>query len=127
MNRSQNKVILNTGDAGSMRHMKNYDPNWLVRGGRAQAVIVVGQRSREFGRWIAGELRRYLRLLTGADFSIVDSGNAPRATGCILVGGPEDNALMAAARQRGLVDFSGLKRDGFLNWRVISMPNWMTS
>ena len=39
--------------------------HFLVKGGRAEAVIVVGRASNPFYRWIGGELQRYLRELAG--------------------------------------------------------------
>ena len=49
----------------------------VARGGRADAVIVVGQDSGPFDRWVADELQRYLQNLSGAEFSIVTSDQVP--------------------------------------------------
>ena len=37
----------------------------LAKGGQGQAAIVIGRNAGTFYRWVAGELQKYLRLLTG--------------------------------------------------------------
>ncbi|MBC8871392.1 MAG: hypothetical protein H8E44_18355 [Planctomycetes bacterium] len=88
--------------------------HFLAKGGKAEAVIVVGRDSGPFDRWTAGELQRYLQKLSGVEFSIVTSDKIPAEKALILVGGPEDNPLVASAQQQQLVSFASLKPEGFL-------------
>jgi hypothetical protein len=87
---------------------------FLAKHGRAEAVIVVGRDAGEFHRWVAGELQRYLKLLSGAEFSIVSSDRVPKRKPLIVLGGPGANPLAAAAQDKQLARFTGLKPDGFL-------------
>ncbi len=89
-------------------------PCFLAQAGKAQAVIVVGQKSDPFYRWVAGEVQRYLRELTGAELPIVTSDAIPAGQSILVVGGPQANPLSAAAEQNKLVDFAGLKPEGFI-------------
>jgi type 1 glutamine amidotransferase len=86
----------------------------FAKGGRAEAVIVVGHAAGDFHRWVAGEVQRYLKQLSGAELAIVANDKVPAGKPLIVVGGPQDNPLAASAQQRKLVDFSGLKPDGFV-------------
>ncbi|MBU4399780.1 MAG: hypothetical protein KKE86_10650, partial [Planctomycetes bacterium] len=86
----------------------------LARGGRAEAVIVVGKDADRFHRWVAGELQRYLRQLSGGEFPVVGSDEAPADALRIALGGPDANPLAAAAQRRHLADFTALKPDGFI-------------
>ena len=43
----------------------------LVAGGQARAAIVVGRDAGQFHRWVAGELQRYIKQLSGAELPIV--------------------------------------------------------
>ena len=86
----------------------------LSKGGRAEAVIVVGRDNAEFYRWVAGEIQRYLKQLSGADLPIVASDQVPAQKPLIVVGGPQSNPLAAMAQERQLARFGGLKPDGFV-------------
>jgi len=88
--------------------------HFLAKGGKAEAVIVVGRDSCPFDRWVAGELQQYLQELSGAEFSIVTADEIPAEKALILLGGPKDNPLVASAQQKQLVSFAGLKPEGFL-------------
>ncbi len=88
--------------------------HFLAKEGKAEAVIVVGQQSGPFDRWVAGELQRYLRKLSGAELPIVTSDKVPAEKTLILVGGPANNPLTASAQQKQLVSFAGLKPDGLV-------------
>ena len=59
-------------------------------------------------------MQRYIRLLSGADLPVVAASQAPPAGVRILLGGPDSNELVAAAQQKKLVNFTGLKQDGFV-------------
>ena len=87
--------------------------HFLAKGGKAEAVIVVGPGGDSFDRWVAGELQRYLKKLSGAEFLIVTSDKAPAENTLLVLGGPKTNPLTAAAQTQNLVDFAGLKPDGF--------------
>ena len=89
----------------------------LAQGGESQGSIILGQQAGPFYRWMAEELQRYLRLLSGADFPITTAGSTATGTR-ILLGGPESNELVARAQGQGLVDFSNLKQDGFLLYTI---------
>jgi Glycosyl hydrolase family 67 N-terminus len=90
----------------------------LVNGGQAQAVIVVGRDAGEFHRWVAGELQKYLKKLSGAELPIVASDQVPAHKPLIVVGGPQANPLAAAAERKQLARFAGLKSDGFVLKRI---------
>ena len=87
---------------------------FLANSGRPQAAIAVGPQAAAFDRWVAGELQRYLKELTGAELPVVTSDHLPAQTPLVIVGGPQVNPLSAAAQQQKLLDFTGLKPDGFL-------------
>ena len=88
--------------------------HFLAKGGRAEAVIVVGREGETFYRWVAVELQRYLQKLSGAELSIVTSDKVPEEKTLIVVGGPQSNPLTEVAQQKKLVDFTGLKPEGFI-------------
>jgi len=87
---------------------------FLTRGGQAEAVIVIRQESGPFYRWVAGEVQRYVRELSGAELHVVTDDALPRNKTLILLGGPGINPLAASAEQQRLVRFAGLKPEGFL-------------
>jgi len=87
---------------------------FLARRSAAEAVIVVGRDCGPFDRWVAGELQRYMRALSGATLPVVTSTDIPAKKPLIVVGGPEKNRLAAAIEQKGLVRFAGLKPEGFV-------------
>jgi len=87
---------------------------FLAKNGQAEAVIVVGAESGPFYRWVAEEVQRYIKRLSYAELPIVTSDKVPTGKTLIVVGGPEVNPLSAAAQQKQLVNFSGLKPEGFV-------------
>ncbi|MBM4033643.1 MAG: hypothetical protein FJ291_17935 [Planctomycetes bacterium] len=91
---------------------------FLAKGGRAEAAIVVGEKAGVFDRWVAGELQRYLKQLSGAELPIVASDKAPAGKPLIALGGPQANPLAAAAQEKRQASFGGLKPDGFLLKRI---------
>ncbi|MCL5005225.1 MAG: hypothetical protein M1404_01720 [Acidobacteria bacterium] len=87
----------------------------LVSNGRAESVIVAG--TGEFNRWVAGELQRYFERFSGTQIPIVSPAEARQQAGglaWILVGSPQANELVQQAVAKRLVNFDGLKRDGFI-------------
>jgi Glycosyl hydrolase family 67 N-terminus len=84
----------------------------LVRDQKPQATIVLGRNPNDFQKWIAQELQRYLRLLSGGEIPIATSLSVSSTR--ILIGGPGSNELVAGAQQKNLVSFAGLKKDGFI-------------
>jgi hypothetical protein len=89
--------------------------SFLTKKGQAQATIVVGQRATAFDRWVAGELQRYLKRLSGADLPVVTNDKLPAdKSPLIVVGSPATNTLLAAAQAKGQVDFKGLKPEGLI-------------
>ncbi len=91
------------------------EDRFLAKGGRAEATIVVGQKAPAFDRWVAGELQRYVKQLSGADLPLVTHDKLP-PTGrlLIVVGGPQTNPLAAAAQEKRLVAIASLKPEGFI-------------
>jgi len=87
---------------------------FLARGSQPEAVIVVGRDSGPFYRWVAGEVQRYVRQLSGAELPIASAEALPPHKNLIVLGGPKINPLAAAAEQKQLVRFAGLKPDGFV-------------
>lgn len=86
----------------------------LVKHGQAEAVIVVGREAGDFYRWVAGELQRYVKRLSGAELPIVTTAEVPEHKPLIVLGGPRANPLAAAAEEKQLARFTGLKPDGFV-------------
>lgn len=86
----------------------------LAKGGRPEAVIAVGREAGDFQRWVAGELQRYVKQLSGAELPIVTSDKLPAQKPLIVLGGPQVNPLTAAAEAKQLAKFAGLKPDGFV-------------
>jgi hypothetical protein len=88
---------------------------FVAKNGQAQATIVVGQQATAFDRWVAGELQRYLKQLSGAELQVVCSDTLPAdQSALIVVGSPATNALLAASQEKGQVDFKGLKPEGLI-------------
>ena len=87
---------------------------FLARGAQAEAAIIIGQDSGPFYRWVAGEVQRYVHQLSGAELPIATADAVPPQRNLIVLGGPEINPLVAAAEQKQLVRFAGLKPDGFV-------------
>src|SRR2546429_2113879 len=88
----------------------------LARNGVAEAVIVVVDSPNSFYSFTAEEQRKYLKLLTGADFDILPATRAASSKGdklCILIGGPHVNSLVKAIDERKSLRFGELKTDGF--------------
>jgi hypothetical protein len=87
---------------------------FLAQAGQAKAVIAIGRDSGPFYRWVAGELQRYLRELTAAELPIITSDAVQPGQPLVVLGGPKANPLIASAQAKRLVDFAGLKQDGFI-------------
>lgn len=92
---------------------------FLAKNGQPEAVIVIGQESGPFSRWVAGEVQRYVRQLSGAELPIATAAAPPPQKTLIALGGPQSNPLVAAAEQKQLVRFAGLKPDGFVLKTVV--------
>ena len=92
----------------------------LVEGGKAQAVIVLGDQADAFYRFVGEEVQRYVKMMTGATLAIVPAREAVRRPErlLVLIGGPQANGLVARAVERKEARFSDLKADGFLLWHV---------
>jgi hypothetical protein len=99
---------------GFLVNQASAEEEFLTKGGQAEGVIVVGQGGEHFDRWVAGELQRYLVKLSTAELPIVTADRLPAERPMIVVGGPKSNPLANSAQERGLVEFAGLKPDGFL-------------
>jgi hypothetical protein len=90
----------------------------LAKGGRAEAAIVIAPDASEFSRWLAGELAGHLKKLSGAELPIVTADKLPAGKPLVVLGGPQANPLAAAADQKQLARFAGLKPDGFVLKRI---------
>ena len=68
-------------------------------------MIVVGRDASSFDRWVAGELQRYVKQLSGAELPIVAErqGAGPKAADRRR--GPASNPLAAAAQEKQLATF----------------------
>ena len=90
----------------------------LAKGGQAEAAIVIAPDAGEFARWLAGELAGHLKKLSGAELPIVTADKLPAGKPLVVLGGPQANPLAAAADQKQLARFAGLKPDGFVLKRI---------
>jgi len=100
--------------AGMAVDASSAQEQWLAKGGNAEAAIVVGRDAREFDRWVAGELKRYVKQLSDAELPVVECDKLPTGETLLVLGSPKTNPLVAAAQEQGLVDFSGLKPEGLI-------------
>jgi hypothetical protein len=93
----------------------------IARNAQPEAVIVVGDNSSPSDRFVAGELQRYIEMLSGAKLDIVLAkgvGIQAKGKSLLLVGGADANELVRRAANRRQVNFEGLKRDGYLLRRL---------
>ena len=90
--------------------------SWLARNGNSEAAIIIGPQSGEFTQWVAGELQRYIRQLSGAELPILTSDEISRAGGkaVLLLGNSENNPIIAASEKTRPLNFDTLKPDGFV-------------
>lgn len=86
---------------------------FIVRRGQPEAAIVIGKNSPPFYRWVAGEVQRYVRRLSGVELPIATDDSVPDHGMLLLIGGPAINAMTSAAMRITPLDFTGLKEDGF--------------
>lgn len=89
-------------------------PFLIVEGGKPSATILLGSRATPLERHAAEELRKYVRLMSGAELPI-RSGALPPGD-CILIGRPKTNKHIARLAESGAIGlsptFPGL--DGFV-------------
>ena len=91
----------------------------LAQNGVAKAVIVTGDSSVPFYTFVAQELQKYFRLLSGADFEIVSASKIALTKDGrlqILVGGPQVNRIVKEIEDQKNVQFRDLTPDGFFLW-----------
>jgi hypothetical protein len=94
--------------------------DFLVEVGKAKAVIVLGDNSDPFYRFVGEELQGYVKAITGASLEIVTASQAasrPESL-LVLIGGPAANNLVEKVVNKKQAKFSDLKADSFLLWRV---------
>jgi len=90
--------------------------------GRPESVIVVGNHAGASDRFVAGELQRYIEMLSGAKLEVITAGEASRQAkglSLLLVGGPQANELVGDAAHRGQISFDKLKPEGYLLHRTM--------
>jgi hypothetical protein len=85
----------------------------LVCDGTAVAALVVGADADPFRHWLATELRRGLRQLTGVDVPVTTDMALPEAGVLLAVGGPAANPLAARAADACGCDFGQLPAEGY--------------
>ena len=93
----------------------------IASNGQAASLIVVGDHASPSDRFVAGELQRYIEMLSGAKLAINtanETGRQPKDLGLLLVGGPAGNELVGDAARRGQINFNGLKPQGYLLRRI---------
>jgi len=93
----------------------------IASNGRATAVIVVGDSAGTSDRFVAGELQRYVEMLSGAKLEIVSAheiNGKAKGQSVLLVGGPANNELVRQAANRRQVNFEGLKPEGYILRRI---------
>ena len=93
----------------------------IARNGQPEAVIVIGDTASPFDRFMAGELQRYLQTLSDARLEIVAAREATRQVkgkSLLLLGGPQSNESIRQAVARHLVNFEGLKEEGYVLRRI---------
>ena len=89
----------------------------IVRGGKAQAAIVVGGTISESARFSVAELQKYLAALSGVQIEIIPDLNIsslPTKAPLILLGNPDSNRLIREASQARFVNFTGLKPEAYI-------------
>ena len=73
--------------------------------GSATAALVVGSPEAEFDLWVAGEIQRYVRMLSGAELPIVAVGEPnPGPLTELLIGSPASNPLIGKLQEAKQVD-----------------------
>jgi len=81
---------------------------FLVRNGVARGGIVLGPEAPAWYAWLANELQRYLRQLTGAELPLGGPGVQ------VTLGGPAVSPAAARVEAAGLVHFADLPDEGFV-------------
>jgi hypothetical protein len=87
----------------------------VVSQGQPRAEIVAAETP--FYSFVAGELQKYIERFSGAGLKIISADavrETPQDVALILLGGPEVNPLVRRAVSDRLVNFDGLKADGFI-------------
>ncbi len=93
----------------------------IARNGRPSSVIVLGDSAGPSDRFVAGELQRYVEMLSGARLEIISSheiGGKAKDKSTLLVGSPASNELVRRAADRRQVNFEGLKPEGYILRRL---------
>jgi len=86
----------------------------LTESGRARCAIIVGDMPDKFLRWVAGELQRYLRILSGATVPVLADVGSMRTGTLILIGGPDTNPPVARLHGTSSLRTDPLREDGFI-------------
>ncbi|HOJ33383.1 MAG TPA: alpha-glucuronidase family glycosyl hydrolase [Candidatus Hydrogenedentes bacterium] len=112
-------VCLVSACAGATNPIQNQG-HYLTQQGKSESVIVIGSTATEFQRWVASEIQRYIKLLSGAELPVVTPDALPQDKPLLIVGDPHTHPFIATAQQKKLVDLVGLKPDGF----VLKTATW---
>lgn len=89
----------------------------VVRSGSVQSAIVVGKELSESASFSAAELQKYLAALSGVQIRIIsetDISSLSAETTLILLGNPDSNRLIHEASLAKVVNFTGLKSEGYI-------------
>ncbi|MBZ5565227.1 MAG: hypothetical protein LAP13_22750 [Acidobacteriia bacterium] len=93
----------------------------IASNGRPTSVIVLGDSAGPLDRFVAGELQRYVEILSGAKLEIVSSheiSGKAKGKSILLVGNPKSNELVRQAANRRQVNFERLKPEGYILRRI---------
>ncbi len=114
-------LILALTLAGPAKAASNQGSAMIATHGQAESVIVIGDHAGASDRFVAGELQRYVEMLSGAKLAVVttsDAARQARGLSLLLVGGPQANEMVGEAAHHGLLSFDKLKPEGYLLRRV---------
>ncbi len=87
----------------------------IIKNHKAMATIVIGSRIDTFHLWVAEEIQRYVRQISGVELPIVTVDDAiPEFTTQLLIGSPQSHSWIEQLQQTGQVHFGQLKAEGFI-------------
>jgi hypothetical protein len=115
-------VVFTGAVASSLQAAPESSGGMVAIHGQPASVIVVGNRASSSDRFVAGELQRYIEMLSGAKLALITADEAARQAkglSLLLVGGPASNELVGDASHRGQINFDKLKPQGYVLRRVV--------
>ncbi len=88
----------------------------IAVGGKPRAAIVRPETAGDLTKYAAGELAKYLKILSGADVPIIEESSItsqPAGDTLILIGGPGSSKIIGKGQAKWAT-FDGLKPEGFV-------------